>query len=185
MKKFVVILMKKFHSKRIDELAIKSEGRQAKSRGSSPHFIYFLSGIPAEVAVNVQGWVVFMFPHRSVQQLVPQFILDAVKSAATPTKYNLSFLHTVHHLETSSPKASTQGNSASLLFAVRCLLNSSSRLSFQYTDCCKQCPLGILLEYSSLGCLFPPVTFWHSGEVKSFENHVRQGGEGYSSQFQN
>jgi hypothetical protein len=53
MKKFVVILMKKFHSKRIDELAIKSEGRQAKSRGSSPHFIYFLSGIPAEVAVNV------------------------------------------------------------------------------------------------------------------------------------
>ena len=53
MKKNVLILMKKFHSKRIDELAIKSEGRQAKSRGSSPHFIYFLSGIPAEVAVNV------------------------------------------------------------------------------------------------------------------------------------
>jgi hypothetical protein len=110
----------------------------------------------------------------------PLFILDAVKSAATPTKYNLSFIHTLHHLEASSPKASTQGNSASLLFAVRCLLNSSPWLSFQYTDCCRQSPLGKLLEYSSLGCLFPPGTFWNSGEEKSFEKHVRQGGEGYN-----
>ena len=55
MKKNVLILMKKFHNNRIDELAIKGKGQQAQSRGCCPHFISFLPGIPAEDAVNAWG----------------------------------------------------------------------------------------------------------------------------------
>lgn len=44
--------------------------------------------------------------------------------------------------------------------------------------------MGILLGYSGLSCSFPPGTFWDLGEVKSFGKHVRQGGVGYSSQFE-
>lgn len=72
-----------------------------------------------------------------------------------------------------------------LLFAFRCLLKTALWLSFKYTDCCKKCPFGVLLGCSSLGCLFPLVTFWGSGKVKGIEKHIRQEARVTASQFEN
>lgn len=179
----VLILVRKCHSNRIDELAIKSEGKQAKSRRCCPHFISFLSGILTEDAVHVWGGGCLYVLSQECPAACALVLVHSRCSQVCSHTRQVQFMLPIGSTLPggfSFPKAFTQGNSASLLFAFRCLLKSALWLSFKYTDCCKQCPFGVLLGCSSLGYLFPPVTFWSSGKVTGIEKHVRQGGEGYS-----